>query len=109
MVLEVEIVTYRSVLGILRAHKPIVKMNSHDVLEGKLFPRASPCVLCVGKTGLVERRSMTRMPCRERIFKILSWVVNLFSPCLRTILVRYDFDDNTSIDSGAEGRCFAKG
>ena len=31
------------------------------------------------------------------------------SPPLRTILVRYDFDDNTSIDSGAEGECFAKG
>ena len=28
---------------------------------------------------------------------------------LRTILVRYDFDDNTSIDSSAEGECFAKG
>ena len=28
---------------------------------------------------------------------------------LRTILVRYDFDDNTPIDSGAEGGCFAKG
>ena len=28
---------------------------------------------------------------------------------LRTILVRYNFDDNTSIDSSAEGECFAKG
>ena len=28
---------------------------------------------------------------------------------MRTILVRYDFDDNTPIDSGAEDGWFAKG
>ena len=56
---------------------------------------------------LVERRS-TRMPCRDRIFKNLK-LGRQFVLSLRTILVRYDFDDNTPIDSGAEGGCFAKG
>ena len=77
-----------------------------DGVEDKLLPRASPCVLCVGKTrrAPIDTNAVPREDFQNlklgRQFVLLS---------LRTILVCYDFDDNTTIDSGAEGGCFAKG
>jgi hypothetical protein len=77
-----------------------------DGVEGKLLPRASPCILCVGKTRRAPIDANAVVP-REDFQNLKLGRQFVLSP--RIILVRYDFDDNTSIDSGAEGGCFAKG
>ena len=78
-----------------------------DGLEGKLIPRASPCVLCVGKTrrapidaNAVPREDVQNLKLGRPFF---------LSPKNNSCALRFrDFDDNTPIDPGAEGGCFAK-
>ena len=76
-----------------------------DGVEGKLLPRASPCALCVRKT---RRAPIDENAVPQEDFQNMK-LGRQFVLSLRTILVSYDFDDNTPADSGAEGGCFAKG
>ena len=62
-------------------------------------------MLCVGETrrAPIDANAVPR----ENVQNLKLGRQFVLSP--RTILVRYDFDDNTLIDSGAEGGCFTKG
>ena len=91
-------------LGFPELHRSKV-VGVSALLEDKLLPRATPCILCVGKT---RRAPIDANAVPREDFQNLK-LGRRFVLSLRTILVRCDFDDNTSIDSGAEGRCFAKG